>query len=87
MKQILTLLLISAGINCSAATGSASDAKIFAGAIIVFVLLIAASGYFIDLMKKKIKEARIKKTSRAKENFDEEDLMNSFLVKIPGAGV
>jgi len=87
MKKILVLLFLSETITCRAATGSASDAEIFAGIIIVVVLLIAASGYFIDLMKQKIKEARIKRMSRTKENNDEEDVLDSFLVKIPGAGV
>lgn len=85
MKKILILLFVAAALNCSAATGSASDAEVFAGIIICMVLLIAASGYFIDLMKQKIKEARIRKMLRRKEQSSEEDLLDNLIGTIPGA--
>lgn len=85
MKKILILLFITAALNCSAATGAARDAEIFAGVIIGIVLLIAASGYFIDLMKLKIKEARNRKMLRRKEQNSEEDLLDNLIGTIPGA--
>jgi hypothetical protein len=83
MKNILILLFITAALDCSAATGSASDAEIFVGIIIGVVLLIAASGYLIDMMKQKIKEARIRKM-KSKCNSEEEDLLDSLIGTIPG---
>lgn len=78
MNKILTILFILLISNCKAATGSARDGQLMAIAVIGLLLLIVGTGYFIDLMKSKLKEFR-KKRLINKNNIDQDsEFLNSF---------
>ena len=75
IRTILFILLIS---DCKAATGNASDGPIMAIVVIGLILLIVGTGYFIDLMKNKLKEFRKRKLIK-KNNIDQDgEFLNSF---------
>ena len=84
MKKIFIMLLITAALDCHAATGSASDAEILVSIIIAIIFLIAGTGYFIDFIKHKIKEARIRRME-SKCKSDEDESLDSLIGVVPGA--
>ena len=84
MKKIFILLLVTAAFDCHAATGAARDAELLAGIIIAIIFLIAGIGYFADMLKHKIRDARDKKMEN-KCNQEGEELLNSFIGTVPGA--
>jgi hypothetical protein len=83
MNKILTILFILLISDCIAATGNASDGPIMAIAVIALILLIVGTGYFIDLMKNKLKEFRKKRLIK-RNNYDQGgEFLNSFNKTIP----
>jgi len=83
MKKIITVLFVLLMSDCKAATGNASDGPIVAFVVILLILLIAGIGYFIDLMKSKLKEFS-KRIRMRRNNFDQDDkFLNSFNKAIP----
>ena len=78
MNKIITVLFVLTAGVCNAATGNASDGSLVAVAIIALVMLIAGTGYFIDLMKRKLKEFRIKRLSKKNSVDNESELLNPF---------
>ena len=78
MNKIITVLFILLISDCKAATGNASDGPLFVVVVIGLMLLIVGTGYFIDLMKCKIKEFRKKRLIK-RNYFDHDDeFLNSF---------
>jgi hypothetical protein len=83
MKKIITVLFILLINDCKAATGNASDGPLMAIAVIGLILLIVGTGYFIDLMKSKLKEFRQRRLIK-RNNFDQDgEFLNSFNKAIP----
>ena len=78
MKKFLLFLFVLTMNNCFAATGSAYDGILFMGAIIAIMLLFLGTGYFIDFVKSRIKEARTKKMV-SREIEKQEDQINDLL--------
>ena len=78
MNKISTVLLVLTAGVCNAATGNASDGSIAAIVIIALIMLIAGTGYFIDLMKRKLKEFRAKRLSKRNSVDNESELLNPF---------
>lgn len=83
MSKIITLLFILLVSDCKAATGDASDGPLLAVVVIGLVLLIVGTGYFIDFIKSKYKELRMRRLIK-KDNIDQDtDFLNSFNKVIP----
>ncbi len=84
MNKLITVLFILLISDCRAATGNASDGPLLAIAVIGLIMLIVGTGFFIDLMKSKLKEFRKKRLIR-RNNLDQDDeFLNSFNNPIPG---
>ena len=78
MNKIITVLFILLINDCKAATGNASDGPLLAIIVIGLLLLIIGIGYFIDLMKSKLKEFRTRRLIN-KNNIDQNgEFLNSF---------
>jgi hypothetical protein len=78
MNKITTVLFIFLISDCKAATGNASDGPLMSIAVIGLLLLIIGTGYFIDLMKCKLKEYRTKRLIE-KNNIEQDgEFLNSF---------
>jgi hypothetical protein len=83
MNKIITIIFVLLIGYCEAATGNASDGPLSVIVIIGLVLLIAGIGYFIDLMKIKLKEYRSRRLIK-RNNFDQNDeFLNVFNNPIP----
>jgi len=85
MNKLITVLFILLISDCNAATGNASDGQLLAIVVIGLILLIVGTGYFIDLMKSKLKEFRKRRLSK-RNNFDHDhdsEFLNSFNKAIP----
>lgn len=83
MKNFITVLFILLISDCKAATGNASDGPLFAVAIIALMLLIVGTGYFIDMMKNKLKEFRKKKLIKRNNLDQDNEFLSSFTKAIP----
>jgi len=79
MNKIITILFILLMSECKAATGDASDGPLFAIVVIGFMLLIIGAGYFIDLMKSKLKEYRKKRQIRMNNPDHDSEFLNPFI--------
>ncbi|MFA5973271.1 MAG: hypothetical protein WC780_13050 [Lentimicrobiaceae bacterium] len=83
MNKLITVLFILLISDCNAATGNASDGQLLAIVVIGLILLIVGTGYFIDLMKSKLKEFRKRRLIK-RNNFDKDsEFLNSFNKAIP----
>jgi hypothetical protein len=79
MNKVITFLFIILFNECNAATGNASDGQLLAIVILSFIILILGIGYFIDFMKKKIKEFRTRRLLRKNTADQDDEFLNSFL--------
>jgi len=83
MNKIITVLFILLISDCKAATGNASDGPILAIVVIGLILLIVGTGYFIDLMKSKLKEFRKKRLIKRNDLDQDGEFLNSFTTSVP----
>ena len=83
MNKIITVLFILLISDCKAATGNASDGPIMAIVVIALILLIVGTGYFIDLMKNKLKEFRKRRLIKRNSIDQDGEFLNSFNKAIP----
>jgi hypothetical protein len=84
MKKFLSGLFILSLNDCYAGTGGASDGILFVLAIIVIILLLLATGYLIDFLKIRIKDARTRRWLKRNMKDHEGEFMNSWNEAIPG---
>jgi len=78
MNKVITFLFIFFISECKAATGNANDGQLLAIVVIGLMLLIVGTGYFIDFMKRKIKDFRTTRLIK-KNNIDHDgEFLNSF---------
>ena len=61
MKKLLTCAFFLAIGNCYAGTGFASDGYLFVLSILMVMLLFLGTGYFIDFLKARRRDARRKR--------------------------
>lgn len=78
MNKIITFLFILLISDCKAATGNASDGPIMAIVVITLIMLIVGTGYFIDLIKRKLKEFRTKRMIENNNMDQDGEFLNSF---------
>jgi hypothetical protein len=78
MKNTLSLLFILIMSNCYSATGSASDGEIGALFILAIIALIVATGYFIDFLKRIIKDGTIKRVFHKRKTDEDGELGNTY---------
>lgn len=83
MYKIITVLFILLISDCKAATGNASDGPLMAIAVIGLLLLIIGTGYFIDLMKSKLKEFRTRSLIKKNNSDQDDEFLNSFNKAVP----
>ena len=67
MKKIFSFLFSLIISNCYAATGSASDGETGALVILALIALIVGAGYFIDFLKRIIRNGSIKRLFRKRK--------------------
>lgn len=84
MKKFLTCLFILSLNCCYAATGNAKDGILFVLAVIVIMLLLLATGYFIDFMKNRIKSAWTRRSFKENVKDEDGDLKDPYDEAIPG---
>ena len=83
MSKIITFLFILLIVDCKAATGNASDGPLLSLVVFILLLLILGTGYFIDLMKSKLKEFRKRRLIKRNNSDQDDDFLNSFTTASP----
>lgn len=71
MKKLLLCLFVLSLNNCYAGTGGASDGILFVLSIMMIMVLLLATGYLIDFLKARIKDAMTRR--RLKKNMKEHE--------------
>jgi len=85
MNKAITLFFILALNECNAATGNASDGELLAISAIVLMILILGVGYFIDFMKSKIKEFRIRRWNKKNGSYQDRESIDLMRNTVPNA--
>jgi len=83
MKKFLSCLFILSLNDCYAGTGNASDGILFVLSVILIILLLLATGYLIDFLKIRIKDARIRRRLKRNMKDHEGEFINSWVEAIP----
>jgi hypothetical protein len=78
MKDILSILFFFLMYNCYSATGNASDGELGALVILAIIALIVATGYFIDFLKRIIKNGTIKRLAQRRKTDEDGELGNTY---------
>lgn len=84
MKKFLSVLFILSLKDCYAGTGGARDGILFVLAISAIILLLLATGYFIDFLKNRIREARERREFQQNLKDHEGEIPDSWDEAIPG---
>jgi hypothetical protein len=84
MKMFLSCLFILTLSDCYAGTGFASDGILFVLSVLSILILLLATGYLIDFLKVRIKEARLRKCLNEDMKDGDEEQNHSCDEAIPG---
>jgi hypothetical protein len=83
MKKFLSCMFILSCYNCYAGTGGAKDGILFILSVMGILLLLLSTGYFLDFLKTRIKDARTRRLLKRDSQDHDGEFIDSWAEGIP----